>query len=89
MGSDEKVPKGYFIPLHKSLTEQILNFGVPRDFFYRNIIISLGIVTATNFYFFLVFSVVVHMVMAYYTKRDDQYFAALMRHIDTRRYYDA
>lgn len=82
-------PEGYNIPLHRSLTEPLLMAGVPRNFCMMNLTMGLGISIMIKFYFFLLITFFLHVVMVFVTKKDPQYFEALRRHVNDKDFFDA
>lgn len=86
MGKD--LPEGYYVPLHRSLTEPVLIAGVPRDFFFMNWSAGIAITISFTIYPFLIITFILHALMIYVTKKDPQYFGALRRHINDKKYFD-
>ena len=54
---EEKVPDGYYIPAHKSLQEEILWAGVPREFMILNFTLCISIAVMLRIYPFFIISV--------------------------------
>ncbi|HOJ78516.1 MAG TPA: VirB3 family type IV secretion system protein [Bacillota bacterium] len=79
--------EGYRIPIHHSLTEQILLGGVPRGIAILNgtlaAAFALGMHTITP----LPICLVVHIVAMFAAKKDPQFFDCFKRHIQQKSYY--
>lgn len=84
---EEKIPDGYYIPSHKSLQEEVLWAGVPKDFMALNFTFGLAIGLMQKIYPFVLVSLILHFVARKMTKQDPQFFKALLRHINEKRFY--
>jgi type IV secretion system protein VirB3 len=80
---------GFEIPIHKSLTEQLMIGGVPRAIAIANgtIVAALGL-GLHSFYAFPL-GVVLHLLAQAATKRDPQFFDCFLRHLKQKNHYGA
>lgn len=78
---------GFQVTLHRSLTEQVLMAGVPREIFLLNGTLAAAMVLALHLYYLVVLNVLIHMVAVAATKRDAQFFSIFKRHINQKKYY--
>lgn len=80
---------GYEIPVHRSLTEQILMGGVPRAIGIINGTLAAALGLGLQSWVALPVCVVVHVLAVIATKRDAQFFDCFKRHIHQKRYYSS
>lgn len=85
---NELVEQGYFIPAHKSLQEQILWCGVPREFMALNFTLATAIGLMLKIYPFLVINFILHVIAKKLTQHDPMFYQAAVRHIKEKRYFD-
>jgi len=81
--------EGFEIPIHKSLTEQILIGGVPRSIALVNgtLVAALGL----GLHSFLAFPVgiLIHLLALAATRTDPDFFSCFRRHIKQKNLYTA
>ena len=85
---EEKIPDGYYIPAHKSLQEEILWAGVPREFMILNFTLCISIAVMLRIYLFFIVSLILYFVAKWMSKADSHFFMALVRHLNEMRYFD-
>ena len=85
---EEKIPDGYYIPAHKSLQEEILWAGVPREFMILNFTMCISIAIMLRIYPFFIISLLLHFAAKRMTKNDPQFFKAMVRHLNEKRRFD-
>lgn len=78
---------GYEIPVHRSLTEQILLGGVPRAVAILNGTICAAFAIGLHSFYVVPFCLMLHAAAMVMTKRDPQFFDAFKRHIKHKGYY--
>lgn len=81
-------PDGFYMPVHKSITEPMLWGGVPRDFLIVNMTIGMAIGIMLKLYPFLLVTFAAHVVAKMLTKKDALFFKALVKHIKEPRYFE-
>jgi type IV secretory pathway TrbD component len=78
---------GYEIPLHRSLTEQILLAGVPRSLAYLNGTFAVAFGGILKSWYVLPICLIIHVVAIIMTKKDPQFFDCFVRHIKQKNYF--
>lgn len=89
MENKETTEDGYEIPIHRSLMEPVLIAGVPREVAIINLTLAGIFVVALHLIYTSLFFLILHVILAHLTKKDDQFFEALLRHFDRKGYYEA
>ena len=84
--AEDKV-KGYEIPIHRAITEQLLIGGVPRALAILNGTICAALVLSLHTLYVLPVNIIIHTVAVILTKRDPQFFDCFKRHIRQKNYY--
>ncbi|MGE5607302.1 MAG: VirB3 family type IV secretion system protein [Bacteroidota bacterium] len=84
--AEEKV-EGYEIPIHRSLTEQILLGGVPRTIAIMNGSIGAALGLGAQSWYVIPICIVTHILAVIATKKDPQFFDCLRRHMKLKSYY--
>lgn len=79
--------EGFEIPLHRSLTEQILIGGAPRTIVYLNGTLAAAFGGFLNSWYVVPICLITHMAAVALTKKDPQFFDCLVRHIKHKSYY--
>lgn len=78
---------GFEIPIHRSLTEQILLGGVPRQIALMNGTLAAALGLGLQSWFSIPISLLIHILAVIVTKRDAQFFDCFKRHIRQKQYY--
>lgn len=78
---------GYEIPIHRSLTEQILLGGVPRQMALVNGTLGAAMVIGLHSWIGIPLCLVIHLAAVVATKKDPQFFDCFKRHINQKSYY--
>lgn len=84
---EEKPVSGYESPIHRSLTEDILLGGVPRDYALINGTIGAALGIGGGSWYLIPLFLVIHIGLAYITKNDTQFIDCLRRHFYHKKYY--
>ncbi len=79
--------EGYEIPIHRSLTDQILLGGVPRSIAILNGSVGAALGLGAQSWFVIPICLVVHVLAMVATKKDPQFFDCLRRHTKQKSYY--
>jgi len=79
--------KGYEIPIHRSLTEQILLGGVPRHIALLNGTLGAAMVIGLHSWIGIPICLFIHVIAVAATKKDPQFFDCFKRHINQKSYY--
>ena len=79
--------KGYEIPIHRSLTEQILLGGVPRQIALLNGTLGAAMVIGLHSWIGIPICPFIHVIAVAATKKDPQFFDCFKRHINQKSYY--
>ena len=79
---------GFLIKIHKSLVTPLLTAGVPRKFFILNGTICSAIVLGMQSWYGIPIFFFLHVSAVIMTKKDQQFFQVLIRHIRQKHYYD-
>ena len=79
--------KGFVVPIHQSLTKPVLMCGIPRDLFLLNGTFAASFVMMKCYPLILI-NVFLHVAALSFAKKDEQFFEALKRHINDRKYYE-
>jgi type IV secretion system protein VirB3 len=82
-----KEAAGFEVPIHRSLTEQILMGGVPRTIAILNGTVAAAFGIGLQSFYVLPVSIVIHLAAVMMTKRDPQFFDCFKRHIKQKRFY--
>ena len=83
----EQNVKGFEIPIHRSITEQLLMAGVPRALAILNGTIASALVLGMHTLYVLPVNIIINSVAVFLTKRDPQFFDCFKRHIRHKSYY--
>lgn len=82
MKSEDGLPLGYQVPLHRALTEPILLGGAPRMAAILNATIAAAIALGMRLILVgIVYWLVSHAISVWAAKRDPQFLEVLLRHI--------
>ncbi len=81
--------EGFQIPIHRSLTQQILIAGVPREMAIINGTITSAIVLGLHSFWGFPLGLIIHLVAMHLTKEDEQFFDTFRRQIKQKKYYHA
>ena len=87
MDGQEGAVSWYNLPFYRSLTEEILFMGAPRNVIILNGIVSFMFVMYFHFVYILLLSVAVHALCVYLAKDDAQFFDCLSQYIYKENYY--
>lgn len=79
--------RGYTITIHQSLVRPLLMCGIPRDLFLLNGTFAMSFIMM-KCYPLIVLNVIIHTIALSFTKKDAQFFEALKRHINDKKYYE-
>ena len=80
---------GFEIPIHRSLTEQILLGGVPRTIAILNGTFVAAMGLGMHSFFVVPVGLVLHLLALAATKKDAQFFDCFNRHIKQKDQYHA
>lgn len=78
---------GFDIPIHRSLTQQIMLAGVPRDIAILNGTFVAAFGLGLHSYWSIPVGIVLHVLAVMATKKDPQFFGCFRRHIKQKNYY--
>lgn len=80
---------GFEVPIHRSLTEQIMIAGVPRNVAILNgtFVAALGL--GLHSFLAIPLGLILHILAYAATKKDPQFFDVFKRHIRQKNYYSA
>lgn len=80
---------GFEVPIHRSLTEQIMIAGVPRNVAILNgtFVAALGL--GLHSFLAIPLGLILHLLAYAATKKDPQFFDVFRRHIRQKNYYSA
>jgi type IV secretory pathway TrbD component len=87
MTEDDSLIDGYEIPIHRSLTEQILIGGVPRKLATLNGSIAVIFGVLGHSWYILPICAGIHVAAMAATKRDPQFFDCLRESLQYKLYY--
>ena len=79
--------EGFEVPIHRSLTQQIMLGGVPREIAILNGTITAAIVLGMHSLMGLPLGVIIHAATLVLAKRDPEFFNVFRRQIRQRRFY--
>jgi type IV secretion system protein VirB3 len=80
---------GFEIPIHRSLTEQILLAGVPRTIAILNGTFITALALGLHAFSAVPLGVILHLLAVSATRKDAQFFDCFRRHIKQKNYYSA
>lgn len=83
----EKYPEGFYVPIHKSLVQQLYWLGVPRNIFLGEFFFGIfgGIILQS---FFIVFVIIgIHFILAYLAKKDPLFHLVFLRARKQEKFY--
>lgn len=83
---NQPVPWQY-LPFYRSLSEQILLFGVPKPVIVLNAVLAYIFLFNFHFIYIIPVCILVHAGSIYLAKDDDQFFDCLKKYIHTKNYY--
>lgn len=80
---------GFEVPIHRSLTEQIMIAGVPRNVAILNgtFVAALGL--GLHSFLAIPLGLILHLLAYAATKKDPQFFDVFKRHIRQKNHYSA
>lgn len=79
--------KGYIIPIHKSLTEEMMIGGVPRDLAIMNGAVGVSLGLGGRAWYIIPIVIFIHICLAYAHKNDSQFLLCLRRYFYQKKYY--
>jgi type IV secretory pathway TrbD component len=79
---------GFLVKIHNSLTTPILSAGVPRQFMILNGTLVAAITFGMQSLYGIPIGIILHVAMAMMTKKDPNFFQAMLRHIKQKSHYD-
>lgn len=85
----EEKPKGYYLAIHKSLTDPLLIGGLPRNLCLGLWSIGVALGVMLKMYWFFVPVIITHLAVRRLTKKDPDFFQTVVCHIHDRHYFDA
>lgn len=80
---------GFEIPIHRSLTDEIMIAGVPRTLAIMNGSIGFSLGMGAHAWYVIIICVIFHLVAVVLTKKDPKFFDCLLKHIKFKSYYSA
>lgn len=84
---EEEVPAGFRLPLYRSLTEQILLAGAPKNVIVANAVVAAFFIMTLHFFWILPLNMLIYFGSIYLTSTDEQFFACLVRYVRKKEYY--
>jgi type IV secretory pathway TrbD component len=78
---------GYELPIHRSLTEQILVGGAPRNVAILNGTVAAALGLGMHSFFALPVGLVFHLLAVAATRIDPQFFDCFRRHLRQKNLY--
>jgi type IV secretion system protein TrbD len=78
---------GFEIPIHRSLTEQILMGGVPRAVAIINGTFVAAMGLGLHSFYAVPVGIILHLLALAATKKDPQFFEVFKRHIKQKDHY--
>lgn len=84
----ENLP-GLEIPVHQSVTAELLLLGVPRKVFMLNATIGMAFVLGMSALYLLPLFLLIHMLCVVATKQDEMFFEIFRRSLHLKAYYSA
>ena len=79
--------EGFQIPIHRSLTQQIMLAGVPREIALLNGTLTCALVFGLHSFLGIPVGIVVHVISQNVAKNDPQFFQTFKRQIKHKKYY--
>lgn len=79
--------RGTPIPIHRSLTEDILLGGVPREMAIVNGALGAGLGIGGHSWYVIPVFIFIHMGLAYVHKNDSQFLLCLRSYFHLKNYY--
>ena len=88
MARDDNQPVSWqVLPFYRSLTEQVLLFGVPRPLLMLNGVLAYIFIVNFHFFYILILNAIIHFGSIYVAKSDDQFFDCLRSYQSKKSYY--
>ena len=81
-------PDGFYIPIHKSLIEQQLIGGLPRNACIALWSLGGGIGVMMQIYWLLIPTFILHMLIRKATAKDGEFFNTVISHLQDKHYYE-
>ena len=78
---------GFEVPIHRSLTQQIMLAGVPREIAILNGTTVAAFGLGLHSYWSIPIGIVLHLLAVVAARKDPQFFECFRRHIKQRSYY--
>ena len=78
---------GFEVPIHRSLTQQIMLAGVPREIAILNGTTVAAFGLGLHSYWSIPVGMVLHLLAVVAAKKDPQFFECFRRHIKQKSYY--
>lgn len=79
--------EGFEIPIHRSLTEEMLLAGCPRAIVILNGSVFVMLVLILQIWYTIPFNIILHIAAVMVTKKDPQFFECFKRYIHKKNYY--
>jgi type IV secretion system protein VirB3 len=78
---------GFVVPLHRSLTQQIMLAGVPREIAIVNGTVVAAFGFGLHSFWSIPVGIALHILTAVAAKKDPQFFGVFRRHIKQKSHY--
>ena len=78
---------GFEVPIHRSLTQQIMLAGVPREIAILNGTTVAAFGLGLHSYWSIPAGIVLHLLAVVAAKKDPQFFECFRRHIKQKSFY--
>lgn len=85
---ERKIPEGFRVPIHRSLTEIVLMMGAPRNFVIMNFTLGAAIGVMLKLYPLLLLNITLHVLAVYATRKDPLFFDVLRRHLRQPKFFE-
>lgn len=78
---------GYDVSIHRSLTQQIMLAGVPRDIAILNGTFVAAFGLGLHSFWSIPVGIILHVLAVFATRKDPQFFGCFRRHVKQKSYY--
>ena len=88
MSKEDSAPQEWqVLPFYRSLSEQVLMFGVPKPLLVINALLAYMFIVNFHFWYILVLNAIIHFGSIYIASQDDQFFDCLKSYQSKKSYY--
>lgn len=85
--SEDRLPEGYEVPIHRSMVAPLFWMGVPRNLFLGNVFLAILCGAIFKTLIIVPLAIAIHFLCKYLGQKDPQFHLVFFRARAHRKYY--